>query len=159
MRWQCQYFRLLAFGIYITKHIFPPIILLFCCSNREKPQRLPCGFDLRSKPRFVVLKCLMNTEFGRSEVTRTPGILLPKQARYQLRYTPIVIKLWSCKWSNLWSNTFLTAFFHFPNRPKSARLKGFRRFSLLHGANTVYAPKCGTLSTALHPDSYLIVVV
>ena len=26
---------------------------------------------------------------GRSEVTRTPGILLPKQARYQLRYTPI----------------------------------------------------------------------
>ena len=66
---------------------------------------------------------------------------LPKQARYQLRYTPIVIKLWSCKWSNLWSNTFLTAFFHFPNRPKSARLKGFRRFSLSCGANTVYAPK------------------
>ena len=27
--------------------------------------------------------------FGRSEGTRTPGILLPKQARYQLRYTPI----------------------------------------------------------------------
>ena len=26
---------------------------------------------------------------GRSEVTRTPGILLPKQARYQLRYAPI----------------------------------------------------------------------
>ena len=26
---------------------------------------------------------------GRSEVIRTPGILLPKQARYQLRYTPI----------------------------------------------------------------------
>ena len=29
--------------------------------------------------------------FGRSEVTRTPGILLPKQARYQLRYTPIYV--------------------------------------------------------------------
>ena len=27
--------------------------------------------------------------YGRSEETRTPGILLPKQARYQLRYTPI----------------------------------------------------------------------
>ena|GEM_PF-1989125 len=76
---------------------------------------------------------------------------LPKQARYQLRYTPIVIKLWSCRWSNLWSNTVLTAFFHLPNRPKSARLKGFRRFSLLHGANTVYAPKAGALPTALHP--------
>ena len=25
--------------------------------------------------------------YGRSEVIRTPGILLPKQARYQLRYT------------------------------------------------------------------------
>ena len=77
--------------------------------------------------------------------------MLPNAARYQLRYTPIVIKLWSCKWSNLWSNTFLTAIFCFPNRPKIARLKGFRRFSLLHGANTVYAPKAGALPTALHP--------
>ena len=85
-------------------------------------------------------------------MTRTPGILLPKQARYQLRYTPIVIKLWSCKWSNLWSNTFLTAIFCFPNRPKSARLKGFRRFSLSCGANTVYAPKASALPTALHPE-------
>jgi len=80
--------------------------------------------------------------------------MLPNVARYQLRYTPIVIKLWSCKWSNLWSNTFLTVFFHFPNRPKYARLKGFRRFSLSCGANTVYAPKCGALSTALHPDIF-----
>jgi len=45
----------------------------------------------------------------------------------------------------------LTAFFHFPNRPKYARLKGFRRFSLSCGANTVYAPKAGALPTALHP--------
>ena len=45
----------------------------------------------------------------------------------------------------------MTVIFCFPYRPKSARLKGFRRFSLLHGANTVYAPKCGALSTALHP--------
>ena len=82
--------------------------------------------------------------------------MLPKQARYQLRHTPIVIKLWLCRWSNLWSNTFLTAFYHFPNRPKSARLKGFRRFSLLHGANTVYAPKASALPTALHPEIYYI---
>ena len=80
----------------------------------------------------------------RFRAVRTPS-MLPKQARYQLRYTPIVIKLWSCKWSNLWSNTFLTAFFHFPNRPKYARLKGFRRFSLSCGANTVYAPKTGAV--------------
>ena len=30
------------------------------------------------------------SSFGRSEGIRTPDILLPKQARYQLRYTPIV---------------------------------------------------------------------
>jgi hypothetical protein len=42
-------------------------------------------------------------------------------------------------------------FFLFPNRPKSARLKGFLRFSLSCGAKTAYAPKCGALSTALHP--------
>lgn len=69
--------------------------------------------------------------------------MLPNVARYQLRYTPIVIKLWSCKWSNLWSNTFLTAIFCFPYRPKIARLKGFRRLLPTNGVNTVYAPKCG----------------
>ena len=79
------------------------------------------------------------------------GTALPNAARYQLRYTPIVIKLWSCKWSNLWSNTFLTAIFCFPYRPKIARLKGFLRFSLSCGAKTAYAPKPPALPTALHP--------
>lgn len=88
--------------------------------------------------------------FGRSGGTQTRGLMNPNHPRYQLRYTPIVIKLWSCRWSNLWSNTVLTAFYHFPKRPKSARLKGFRRFSLLHGANTVYAPKPPALPTAPH---------
>ena len=104
--------------------------------------------DRITHPNFV---SKLGCEYGRSEGIRTPGILLPKQARYQLRYTPIVIKLWSCKWSNLWSNTFLTAIFCFPNRPKSARLKGFLRFSLSCGAKTAYAPKAGALPTALHP--------
>ena len=92
--------------------------------------------------------------FGRSGGTQTRGLMNPNHPRYQLRYTPIVIKLWSCRWSNLWSNTFLTAIFCFPNRSKSARLKGFRRFSLSCGANTVYAPKAGALPTALHPDIF-----
>ena len=35
------------------------------------------------------IKSVMNTRYGRSEGIRTPGILLPKQARYQLRYTPV----------------------------------------------------------------------
>ena len=92
--------------------------------------------------------------FGRSGGTQTRGLMNPNHPRYQLRYTPIVIKLWSCRWSNLWSNTFLTAIFCFPNRPKYARLKGFRQFSLSCGANTVYAPKAGALPTALHPDIF-----
>ena len=28
---------------------------------------------------------------------------LPKQARFQLRYTPMVILMWSPLWSNIWS--------------------------------------------------------
>jgi hypothetical protein len=48
----------------------------------------------------------------------------------------------------------LTAIFCFPNRPKSARLKGFLRFLISGGASTVYAPKAGALPTALHPDIF-----
>ena len=94
-------------------------------------------------------------KIGRSGEAQTRGLRIPNAARYQLRYTPIVIKLWSCKWSNLWSNTFLTAFYHFPNRPKSARLKGFRRFSLSCGAKTAYAPKPPALPTAPHPVIFI----
>ena len=82
---------------------------------------------------------------------RTPS-MLPNVARYQLRHTPIVIKLWSCKWSNLWSNTFLTAIFCFPYRPKFARLKGFRRLAPINVRNAVYAPKPPALPTAPHLD-------
>ena len=91
-------------------------------------------------------------DFGRSGEAQTRGLRIPNAARYQLRYTPIVIQLWSCRWSNLWSGTVLTVIFCFPNRPKSALLKGFRRLSLSYSANTVYAPKAGALPTALHPD-------
>ena len=34
-------------------------------------------------------RCKASLFFGRSEATRTPGLLVPNQARYQLRYTPI----------------------------------------------------------------------
>ena len=97
------------------------------------------------------LSCGQNRLIGRSGEAQTRGLRIPNAARYQLRYTPIVIKLWSCKWSNLWSNTFLTAIFCFPNRPKIARLKGFRRLAPINVRNAVYAPKAGALPTALHP--------
>ena len=53
----------------------------------------------------------------------------------------------------------MTAFYHFPNRPKSARLKGFRRFSLSCGANTVYAPKPGAIPTSLYPDIHFSAMI
>ena len=63
------------------------------------------------------------------------------------------IKLWSCKWSNMWSGTNLTAFLIFTNCPKSAPLKGFRRFFFSGTEWEIYAPKPRALPTALHPDS------
>ena len=45
-----------------------------------------------SKNKAPVTECDRHFLFGRSDGTRTHGILLPKQARYQLRYTPIIIK-------------------------------------------------------------------
>ena len=101
------------------------------------------------------LSCGKNRLIGRSGEAQTRGLRIPNAARYQLRYTPIVIKLWSCKWSNLWSNTFLTAIFCFPYRPKIARLKGFRRLAPINVRNAVYAPKAGALPPALHLDIFI----
>ena len=50
---------------------------------------------------------------GNAGVSTVPGVFifawdgktyeLPKQARFQLRYTPKVILMWSPLWSNIWS--------------------------------------------------------
>lgn len=61
--------------------------------------------------------------FGRSGEAQTRGLRIPNAARYQLRYTPIVIKLWSCKWSNLWSKVFCRS----TRRRKSEKTRGKRR--------------------------------
>ena len=44
-----------------------------------------------------ILRSYKDTPHGPSGETRTPGILLPKQARYQLRYTRIGTKATSCE--------------------------------------------------------------
>ena len=43
---------------------------------------------------------------GRSDRSRTCGILLPKQARYQLRYTPRLLNI-------RWENTMLADYIKF----------------------------------------------
>ena len=105
------------------------------------------------------LSCGQNRLIGRSGEAQTRGLRIPNAARYQLRYTPIVIKLWSCKWSNLWSNTFLTAIFCFPYHPKIARLKGFRRLAPINVRNAVYAPKCRALPVEPHPDIHFSAMI
>ena len=71
----------------------------------------------------VVVKHVVNGGFfmgfvnylidGNAGVSTVPGgfgfawggkaYTLPKQARFQLRYTPMVILMWSPLWSNMWS--------------------------------------------------------
>ena len=50
------------------------------------------GTVLLQKLRKIRQNHKILTDFGPSGETRTPGILLPKQARYQLRYT----RIWNC---------------------------------------------------------------
>ena len=53
-----------------------------------KPECLvSSGFGAEKKSAAILLK--LRWTYGRSDRIRTCGILLPKQARYQLRYTPI----------------------------------------------------------------------
>ena len=74
--------------------------------------------DSPNKRMFGLFSC------GRSGEAQTRGLRIPNAARYQLRYTPIVIKLWSCKWSNLWSKVFCRNTW----RRKSEKTRGKRRF-------------------------------
>ena len=48
------------------------------------------GFSVRKNKSAKPFVSTVSHFCGRSEETRTPDILLPKQARYQLRYTPII---------------------------------------------------------------------
>ena len=91
------------------------------------------------------LKWRMNLCFrsfcGRSEGTRTPGILLPKQARYQLRYTPLYLIFYFFNPVNFditvrcaslknivallaWSASHCSLFFHLRVSPESSAGRG-----------------------------------
>ena len=68
-----------VFQLFNSSHFVYPIFF-------EKAQKC------RTKARHFYCASFLSTHFGPSGETRTPGILLPKQARYQLRYT----RLWNC---------------------------------------------------------------
>ena len=97
-----------------------------------------------------MLYCLLNIAkdrperrsflYGRSEVIRTPGILLPNQARYQLRYTRIFnfchyttarekIKDFSVCGHSCGQNRFCAVFGDQRKTSKRRRCKALRRFA------------------------------
>ena len=51
----------------------------------EMSEMLILNIDIQTPSEMDWVKCI-----GRGEETRTPGLLLPKQVRYQLRYSPRV---------------------------------------------------------------------
>ena len=109
-------------------------LLLLLVSVIQKPQSIATlRLQLRSKPRFLVLKCLMNTGIGRSDRIRTCGIDVPNVARYQLRHTPMSEKYSIFRSISVSGQTCgQTAFYSDFEREHSAEkvnvYKGFRRF-------------------------------
>ena len=101
--------------------------------------------------------------FGPSGATRTPGLLNPNQARYQLRYTRIFnfchyitargkIKVFSVCGHLCGQSRFYTVF---GNRWKSRKCrchKALRRFALPCPGYCHGTPKCGTVPTPPYPD-------
>ena len=94
--------------------------------------------------------------FGPSGETRTRGILLPKQARYQLRYTRItyfvvvnyVVKMILPQKSLTFKREKVAEFAH--KSGKTAHLRG-------EFQNSVRSPKPGALPTGPHPDTKCII--
>ena len=64
-------------------------ICIYGLKERIRARKSPETVDA---PGFAPDASIPVTLYGPSGETRTPGILLPKQARYQLRYT----RLWNC---------------------------------------------------------------
>ena len=108
--------------------------------------------------------CAVKTaNFGPSSAARTHGLLVPNQARYQLRYTRIFnfchyttagekIKDFSVCGHLCGQSRFYTAFGNRGKFRKRRCRKALRRFALLRPGYRHGTPKAGALPTALHPD-------
>ena len=81
-------------------------------------------------------------DFGPSSAARTHGLLVPNQARYQLRYTRIFSfrhytmaegenQSFFCLWSFLWSKPLLCRFRQEEEIPQTQALQGFEAFRLI----------------------------
>ena len=108
--------------------------------------------------------------FGPSGATRTPGLLNPNQARYQLRYTRIFnfchyttadrkIKDFSVCGHSCGQSRFYAAF---GNRGKSSKrrcCKALRRFTLPYPGYRHGTPKSSAIPASLHPDIHFSAMI
>ena len=132
--------------------------LTFCSEKTDKYVKTPhfCAV-------FSVLH-LSSTHFGPRWETRTPDILLPNQARYQLRYTRIFnfchdttaegkIKDFSVCGHLCGQRRFCAAFCNRGKSRKRRRRKALRRFASPYPGYNHGTPKPGTIPTSLYPDT------
>lgn len=102
-------------------------------------------FGNPSSRKFAVLKgCLRFQEKVLNESGRSPKCRALPTAPHPDNYLIVVVQVVKYVVKHIFD-----CFFHFPNRPKSARLKGFRRFLISCSADTVYAPKADVLPTVM----------
>ena len=101
--------------------------------------------------------------FGPSGATRTPGLLNPNQARYQLRYTRIFNfchdttasdknKDFSVCGHLCGQRRFCAAFCNRGKSRKRRRRKAFRHFALPRPGYSHGTPKPGAIPASLYPD-------
>ena len=115
-----------------------------CCPKQET-----CFVSSMQKDKAYLLKTKIQSSqkttlyFGRSEEARTPDILLPKQARYQLRYTPIFClkDVRVSKPLKFWASTVLVPVtgvepvryrYHWILSPARLPIPSHRQISLIH---------------------------
>ena len=115
---------------------------------------------------FSVLH-LSSTHSGPSSAARTHGLLVPNQARYQLRYTRIFnfchyttargkIKDFSVCGHSCGQSRFCAAFSNRRNTRYRPCCKALRRFAMPRPGYRHGTPKASALPTALIPDFWLL---
>ena len=129
--------------------------------DRMKPNRSPLQLGTQSNP--LRNHSISEGVFGPSGATRTHGLLVPNQARYQLRYTRIFNfchyttageknKDFSVCGHSCGQSCFCAVFGSRRKSRKRRCHKALRRFAMLCPGYSHGAPKAGALPTALHPE-------
>ena len=113
---------------------------------------------------------LSSTHSGPSSAARTHGLLVPNQARYQLRYTRIFnfchyttaegkIKDFSVCGHSCGQSRFYAIFGNRGKSRKRRRRKALRRFASPYPGYNHGTPKPGAIPTSLYPDIHFSAMI